>query len=293
MLGSPSTLTRRMRGVLAATALVLLGASAFATSHGVEGDRQTAGATTPTAITSSIHLALGVPRASDPSDDELMVKPEYALGYSHARSAASWVSWELNASWLGDVRRHRGHFLPDDALPVGWYRVRHEDYSGSGFDRGHLVPSQDRTRTREANLATFLLTNVLPQAHELNAGAWLDLEAYCRRLATREGRELFVMAGGIFAAHPRTLGGGVSVPDAFFKIVVVLDPGQGARDVEMSTRVIAVILPNTARLPERGWAGYRTTVRAIERRTGYDFLPNVPVPIQRVIENRVDDGPTH
>ncbi len=52
-------------------------------------------------------------------------------------------------------------------------------------------------------------------------------------------------------------------------------------------------MPNTAELPERSWASYRTTVEEIERRTGYDFLTRVPERIQRVIERRVDDGPTH
>ncbi len=159
------------------------------------------------------------------------MRPEYALSYNRRRNAANWVSWDLNASYLGSVRRHKGKFLPDEALPVGWYRVRHEDYGGSDFDRGHIVPSEDRTRTPEENLATFRLTNVLPQRHELNVGTWLRLEEYCHALAAKEGRELYLMAGGIFPAHPETIGRGVSVPSAFFKIAVVMAPGQGAADV--------------------------------------------------------------
>jgi endonuclease G len=227
-----------------------------------------------------------------PSDDEVMVKPEYAVAYSRKMNAARWASWELNARYLGRVRRHKGKFLPDEALPVGWYRVRHEDYTGSHYDRGHLVPSEDRTRTPEENLATFLLTNVLPQRHALNIGPWAGLETYCHALAAKDGRELYIMAGGIFTAHPETLGVGVSVPASFYKIVVVLGPGETAADVRESTRVITVIMPNAADLPERSWASYRTTVEEVERRTGYDFLTRVPAPIQRVIEHRVDDGPT-
>jgi endonuclease G len=238
----------------------------------------------------SVHLALGTPVDADPSDDELMLKPEYALSYNRARNAANWVSWELNASYLGGVRRHRGRFLQDGALPAGWYRVRHEDYSASAYDRGHLVPSEDRSRTAEENLATFRLTNVLPQRHELNVGPWLRLEEYCHTLAVKDGRELFIMAGGLFPAHTETIGHGVSVPGAFFKIVVVLRSGEGAGDVGEATRVIAVIMPNTA-APRASWASYRTTVEQIERRTGYHFLTRVPESIQRVIERRVDDGP--
>jgi endonuclease G len=273
----------------------MLGALALA--GGAEGFARGAGRpaqpATPAAppIASSVHLALGIPVAFVPTGDELIVKEEYAVGYRRSRSATTWVSWELNASWLGNVSRYRGRFLPDETLPAGWYRVVHEDYAGSGYDRGHLVPSQDRTRTPAANRATFVLTNVLPQVHELNEGPWLRLEELCHRLA-EQGRELFLVAGGVYPAHPRTIGGGVSVPAAFFKIIVVLEPGQCAADVRASTRVIAVIMPNTSVLPDARWATYRTTVREVERQTGYDFLTRVPAVIQRVIETRVDDGPT-
>ena len=285
-----------MRGfgsALGMVALVLVGAGGVTagTAHlGGHPHRATACPALPSAP--SVHLALGTPVDADPSDDEVMVKPEYALSYNRARNAANWVSWELNASYLGSVRRHRSTFLPDDALPAGWYRVRHGDYSGSPYDRGHILPAEDRTRTPEANRATFRLTNVLPQRHELNVGPWLRLEEYCHALAAKEGRELYIMAGGIFPAHPETIGHGVSVPEAFFKIAVVLSPGEGAADVRESTRVIAVIMPNRAELPDASWASYRTTVNEVERRTGYHFLTRVPEPIRQVIERRVDQGPS-
>ena len=72
---------------------------------------------------------------------------------------------------------------PDDMLPAGWYRVQDHDYAGSGYDRGHMVRSEERTRSPEDNKTTFYLTNVLPQTHELNAGPWLRLEDYCQDLA--------------------------------------------------------------------------------------------------------------
>jgi endonuclease G len=277
---------------IVALALVSAGGVVVARAEHHAGYARRAPAHAALSSASSVHLALGTPVDADPSDDEVMVRPEYALSYNRARNAANWVSWELNASYLGSVLRHRGGFLSDDALPAGWYRVRHEDYTGSLYDRGHVLSSEDRTRTPVANLATFRLTNVLPQRHELNVGPWLRLEEYCHALAAKEGRELYVMAGGIFAAHPPTIGRGVSVPDAFFKIVVVLSPGEAAGDVRESTRVIAVIMPNTAELPQASWAAYRTTVNEVERRTGYDFLTRVPAPIQRVIERRVDRGPS-
>lgn len=246
----------------------------------------------PTETNGSVHLALGTPVDSDPSDDLVIIKPQYALSYNKDRNVPNWVSWNLDEAYFGDVPRHKGRFLADESLPPGVYRVRDQDYAGSGFDRGHMVRSEERTRTDEDNKATFFLTNVLPQRHDLNAGPWLRLEEYCQELSQKGHRELFIMAGGVFKRPSETIGHGVAVPATCFKIVVVLERGQGAKDVTGATRVIAVLMPNTTGILDQGWSGYRTTVDEIERQTGYDFLPAVPGEIQRVIEARIDDGPT-
>lgn len=254
----------------------------------------------------SVHLELGIPTRTAgqgqtaASDDHLMIKPQYALSYNRSRNVANWVSWRLDAASFGATPRYRGKFLPDNTLPDGWYRVQHDDYTGSGFDRGHMVRSEERTRTAEDNKATFLLTNILPQRHDLNAGPWLRLEETCQELVQKERRVLFLVAGGLFdererrsqRALPATIGNGVAVPTAFFKIAVVLEPGQGASDIGPSTRVIATVMPNETGIQDDGWERYRTTVDEIERRAGYDFLTAVPEATQRVIEARIDRGPT-
>ncbi|MFT3764687.1 MAG: DNA/RNA non-specific endonuclease [Minicystis sp.] len=242
--------------------------------------------------TSTIHLALGTPTDADSSDDWLEVKQQYALSYNPKHLGANWVSWELNASYYGGEPRHKGKFIPDESLPEGWYRVRHEDYSNEGYDRGHMVRSEERTRTREDNTSTFVLTNILPQRHDLNAGPWLRLEDYCQRLALDDGKEMFLTAGPIFGPNPETIGHGVAVPESFFKIVVVLDGHQGPTDVSPSTRVIAVIMPNVTGILDQPWGQYRTSVAEIERKTGYHFLGRVPESTRRALIDRVDSGPT-
>jgi endonuclease G len=241
----------------------------------------------------SVHLALGAPLRAAPGDDYLMIKPQYALSYNRERNGANWVSWNLDASYFGPTPRHKGKFLSDSSLPPGFYQVQDRDYAGSGFDRGHMVRSEERTRTAEDNLATFLLPNVLPQRHDLNAGPWLRLEDYLQELSQKENKELYVTAGGLFSAHPETIGHGVAVPEACFKIVVVLDRGQGLSDVDRATRVIAVIMPNVTGILDEPWGQYRTTVSEIEKRSGYTFFPLVPEPIRRVLVAHVDTGAVH
>jgi len=240
----------------------------------------------------SIHLAMGVPTDDTPDDEYLMRKPQYALSYNGKRNGANWVSWELNESWFGSAPRLKGKFLEDRELPSEFRRVSHDDYTNSGYDRGHMVRSEERTRSPEDNRTTFLMTNILPQYHDLNAGPWLRLEEHCQKLATREGRELFVMAGGVFPPGKRvadTIGKDVAVPKHFFKIVVVLQPGQTAKDVQSSTQVIAVIMPNETGIIDEGWEKYRTSVDEIEKRTGYEFLSAVPTSVQNAIEARSSD----
>ncbi len=237
------------------------------------------------------HLALGTPRDADPSDDLLLVKPEYALSYNARRNVANWVGWRLVGSDFGPTRRHKGKFITDESLPPGMLRVGHDDYSGSGFDRGHMCRSEDRTSSEEANRATFVLTNILPQRHELNAGPWLRLEELAQDLAQKQGRELYVVAGGIYEGPIGAIGRGVAVPSSFFKILVVIEPGETPPRVSERTRVVAVVMPNVGEIEREPWARYRTSVDEVERRTGYDFLTDVPEDVQRVIEARVGDAP--
>lgn len=221
-----------------------------------------------------------------------MRKPQYALSYNSKRNIPNWVSWELNAGWFGSVPRHKGKFLTDRDLPQGFYRVEHDDYTGSGYDRGHMVRSEERTRTSDDNRTTFFMTNILPQYHDLNAGPWLRLEEHCEKLSKRENKQLYVMAGGIFSSSKRSakvIGKDVAVPDKFFKIVVILESGQGASDVQSSTPVIAVIMPNETGIQDTGWESYRVTIDEIEKRSGYDFLTAIPKSVQSALEARKSD----
>jgi endonuclease G len=231
---------------------------------------------------------MGAPVDGDSSDDHLMTKPQYALSYNKEKNIPNWVSYSLNASHFGDVPRFKGKFIADESLPAGFYRVRHEDYVGSGFDRGHLVRSEERTRTPEDNKATFLLTNILPQYHDLNAGPWLRLEEHAQDLAQKEKKQLYIVTGGIFNKKPETIGKGVAVPSACFKVVVVVERGEDARHVTEETPIIAVVMPNKEGIMGRGWEEYRTSVDDIERRTGYELLSRVAEGVQKVIEARAN-----
>lgn len=229
----------------------------------------------PAAIERSPHVALGVPRDADPSNDLVLDKGEFVLSYDGARSVTHWVAWRLRASDLGRLKRS-DRFYEDPFLPAGVRRVQPHDYARSGYDRGHLCPSADRTASHEANLTTFVMTNVQPQLHDLNAGPWEALEAWSRDQVRGGAKELYVVAGGVFDAAPQKIGAGVPVPDRSFKVIVALDPGKGPADVRPATPTVAVLMPNVHGIKERPWTDYATSIAEVERATGYRFFDKVP-----------------
>jgi len=253
------------------------------------------------AASAGVHLTMGNPSgattSTSNSNNYLMEKSQYALSYNNTKRTANWVSWQLNSSWLGSTPR-QDDFRADTTLPSGWYRVTSSDYTGSGFDRGHMCPSADRTNTVTSNSSTFLMTNMMPQAPDNNQGYWAGLESYARTLVG-QGKELYIISGGYGqggsgsnGSATTIAGGKITVPARLYKIIVVTTPGTGAGGVNTSTRVIAIDTPNTQGNRTASWGTFRTTVDAIEAQTGYNFLSTVDSSTQSVIESRVDTGPT-
>lgn len=237
-------------------------------------------------VIDNINVAAGVPADRDSTDDYIIIRPQYVLSYNPLRNVPNWVSWNLDSSWFGDASRYRGAFIADTTLPDSFYRVRHSDYTGSGYDRGHMVRSEERTRNTEDNKSTFILSNILPQRPDLNRGVWLNLEYFCEDLCKNQKKELFIIAGGIFRTENR-IKEKIAIPDSCFKIIVVLNEGDSVESVTDTTSVIAVVMPNVNGIRNIPWSNYLTTVRRIESSTGYDFLSNVSNSVQEIIENRI------
>lgn len=250
----------------------------------------------------SVHLTMGNPSGATTSNTAnlLLVKPQYVTSHNCTKGIPNWVSWQLNSSWLGSTPR-QDDFRADTTLPSGCYRVTGSDYSGSGFDRGHMTPSADRTNTVTNNSATFLMTNMIPQAPDNNQGVWANLEDYCRSLVA-QGKELYIISGSYGSGGTGSNGlrstiaattnpsFNITVPARTWKVIVVLDsPGSGVSGVTTNTRVIAVDIPNTQGVRSANWRNYRISVDTLESRTGYDFLSQVSTAIQSTIESRVDN----
>lgn len=249
-------------------------------------------------INDNDHMYFGNPSnaafLTDSINNYLMRKDYYAVSYSRDRGTPNWVSWHLFSNDIGSTPR-QDDFREDITLPAGWYQVTNASHTSSGFDRGHNCPSGDRTSTLAANSATFLMTNMIPQAQYNNQIVWTGMEDSLRRLVT-QGNELYIIMGSYGmggtgnGGYKTTIDGGrITVPSNIWKIAIVIANGNNdSARVTTNTRVIAVDVPNTNTLFS-SWKNYRTSVDAIEAATGYDLISRMPVLLQAALEARVDN----
>jgi endonuclease G len=251
-----------------------------------DGQPRTEQPTTPEQA-AQIYLALGNPSSAGSADPNnyLLLNNYMAISYSRDRAIPNWVAWRITKADTGDVDRVDS-FRPDDRLPKGWTRINSADYTGSGFDRGHICPSADRNANSESMAATFLMTNMTPQTGDLNRGPWQKLEAYLRTLVTR-GSDVYIIAGAY--GESGKIKKKVTIPTNNWKIAVAVPAGSSVSAVNENTRVIAVDMPNAKGIKNAEWQTYRTTVRDIERKTGYNLFSNLPQNLQDALENKKDN----
>lgn len=238
-----------------------------------------------------LQLQLGNPSSATADETNprsyLIKRPQYALDYNNTTREPNWVSWHLTLADIG--ASGRGDFAVDPTLPAGFARVQITDYSGSGYDRGHVCPSGDRTATVADNQVTFYMSNMVPQSPDNNQGVWASFETYCRSLASLGNEVLLVSGPGGFAGP--TLASGVAIPGYVWKIALVVPagPGSALSRINSATRVIALKVPNIAGIRSNPWQQYLTSVAQLETETGYTFLTELPAAVATALRAKVDE----
>ena len=220
----------------------------------------------------------------------------YTQSYSRSKAIPNWVSWHLDATTTNRVAERMDNFAGFSELPPDFFMATSSSYTGSGFDRGHNCPSADRSSSPAANSATFLMTNMVPQAPKNNQRTWANFEAYLRSLV-EQGNEIYIImgnygSGGIGSKGPaKTIANGnIAVPAYLWKVAVILPKGnKDFSRVNASTRVIAISTANVNAV-DPDWRKYLVTVNEIEAATGYDLLSTLPERLQTILEQKKDAG---
>lgn len=217
----------------------------------------------------------------------LIARPQYALSYNNSTREPNWVSWNLTTADVGTSGRS-ANFFQDTTLPAGFYQVLTTDYSGSGYDRGHMCPSGDRTITDADNEATFFMTNMIPQSPDNNQGVWANFESECRSIAAA-GYEVLIISGPSGYAGA-TIASGVAIAGYTWKIAVVVPVGSGTAvsRITSATRVIAIKIPNISGVRSTPWQNYITTAGQIETDTGYTFFTELPASVATALRAKIE-----
>jgi endonuclease G len=213
----------------------------------------------------------GLPKATGPRCKvSVLTNIGYVVGYSEARKDPLWSAYQ--ACKVEDWVTHRrpSRFRVDERTKA---RVSHDDYTRSGYDRGHMAPNHvvDKCYGREAQLETFLMSNICPQRPQLNQEVWESLEAkVADEYADRYG-QVWVTVGPIFDDDIEALPCGVEIPDAFYSILV--------RESEGKPQVLAFVMPQEV-VGDEPLEQFLQSVDEIEKETGLDFEPDLGEPAE-------------
>lgn len=216
----------------------------------------------------------GYPDDSKVGDQITHIKNSaYAVGYSETKADPLWAAYQLGADQGFNCPR-LPRFRTDERTVV---QTTHDSYNNMGYDRGHMTPS-DNIGSRygcEAQNETYFMSNIAPQLPSLNQKSWLGLEKLEASYSAQFGH-IWVIDGPIFDPEwIRRLCSGIELPIAFYKIIV--------REVNGKPSVLATIFDQDTK-PGVALSALVTTVDEIQKRTGIDFLSELPDDVERSIE---------
>ena len=206
----------------------------------------------------------------------------YSVEWDTSKKSQRWSCFQwYNSNSVGGGAR-TDVFLDDPDLPqnLGW-SIKNSPYSGSGYDRGHIVASADRLCSLKMNEQTFYLTNMQPQKNKFNAGVWAKMENHVRTWNKSSFRDtLYVCKGGTIDHADQileTTWKGLLVPRYFFMAVLCRD-SKGYKAMAFWVEHL-----NEDRSADN-LKDYVITIDELEELTGIDFFCNLPDDIENKVE---------
>lgn len=231
------------------------------------------------------------------ADSGLALLKEYSRASLDAsQNVPRFVSYLLSAADIQEtpvgVDRKNSRFLRDPEL--GKVGVTKADYTGTGFDRGHMKPAED-SPTQEAMDESHLMSNIAPQHPNLNRQTWRTLEAEVHELVRSSGGKAHILTGNLFLdakGQPlppeaiETMGANtrrIAVPTHQFKTVLLELPNG-------NLSMFAYLVPNVKDAPTKKadilpfLEASRTSVDRIEELLGQDLYAQLPKSVQAKLE---------
>jgi endonuclease G len=193
----------------------------------------------------------------------------FILEYSDEKKVPVWVAYILTRYQIINKGHRSGVFAMDPAVLRG--TARPSDYRKTGYDRGHQVPARDFTYDSLLGQETFYMSNICPQEHTFNAGAWESLESQVRVWA--DTYEMLYVVTGPVNCKKYISKSKICVPEAFFKVVLA--------NKEHSIQSICFLMKHKD--TSDPLSTYTVSLDSVEKVTNIRFFSGVPDSLKRLI----------
>ena len=219
-----------------------------------------------------------IPRLKNKQKEQVIKHEGYTVSYNSEYRIANWVAYELTATEAKSKKTERSNkFVPDPQVKGS--TAMNEDYTRSGYDRGHLAPAGDMKWSAKAMRESFYLSNICPQKPKLNRGIWKDLEEQCRLWALDNG-SLLIVTGPVITGDMKRLGKNrVAIPKAFYKVLCY--------HTEKGYKGIGFLFENRD-YKDNSLKSMAIPIDSVEKVTGIDFFPSIPDDQENEMEAAVD-----
>lgn len=213
----------------------------------------------------------------------------YSMLYDTDYKVAYWVAYPLSSDYLGGQKRtdkwdFDPGFLSDFQANLA---NGYPNNAALQLDRGHQLPSGDRTFNFAENASTFYYTNMTPQNRSLNQGMWANLENKIRTWTTQSGVDtMYVVTGAMVkSATDQNVdyvkdnsGKNVAKPKYYYKVLAMK---KGSEYYTIGFRMNNVEPSNT------DYMNYTVTVESLEKETGFTFFPALSKEAKSVINTQI------
>jgi|GEM_PF-85716 len=192
--------------------------------------------------------------------ENVIAHAAYSLSYNEPNEQANWVAYELTSEETISVVNRTDNFIIDPLVKTK--TANDKDYSGSGYDRGHLAPAGDMGYSTTAMTESFYYSNMSPQDPGFNRGIWKRVEELIRTWAI-EYKSIYIVTGPVLTSGLQTIGPNkVSVPKYFYKVILdYTEPG---------IKGIGFIIANTS--SKESLQTFAVTIDSVEKITGINFF---------------------
>ena len=211
----------------------------------------------------------------------------FSYYYSPDDKLAVWVAYPLYRGVTGSSGR-TNEWGYDPKVPAKYQPNLNRGYAG-GYDRGHQMPSGDRTRNRTLNETTFYFTNMTPQLGRLNQQKWAELENHIRNWSSSLDT-LYVVTGADIHGAAKVAydnnGEECTVPEGYFKALLGYKKGGSISNATGGYIGIAFYFEH--RSYSNDIMDQSMSIDELENKLGYDFFVNLPGKIGEEVAARVE-----